>query len=754
MESFAIYLLKSSVWLTGFALVYYIFLRNERFFRLKRVYLISGIIISFLFPLISINYQVEIPDPGINQGSYTTVGNKAYSIVQQEVIDKPFNYHIVLLSLYLSGIFLLSFRAAWYIRTLFKTINKAHISNRGPAKLIRALRFPASFSFFNYVFINPSVGEDEMEEIMNHEIVHVRQKHWVDLILIEILHLVQWINPFVWIYSGFIRLNHEYLADEAALQRTANPDNYKAALVNQLFSAPVFSLSNSFNYSLNKKRFNMMKKIITSPYRKVKILFILPVFAIVFYAFATPEYHYAASADNTMTIQKSPVIIVKNIRGMVLKEDGSPFKGVSILISGTNIGALTDNSGNFTIANVPEDAFIVFSYRGYLTQVLKAEFKSAMNIKMEKDPDYNEINVISYGDGTPVSGSVKIRNASDQSPVKALIVIDGVISNRQTLEGFNPNNIESVTVIKDKTATDKYGEKGKDGVIEITTRKGSPIIVVDDVISTKTRDEVMNEIGNQIATYKSLSVQEATEKYGEKGKYGAMEFITLKRAAELGIKVPFRRRNSDDYPTFQSKSYEYFLEWVAGQIKFPLEATAKGSHGYVHADFTIETDGTISNIKCTSAPDPLLGDAVIKAMQSSPKWEPAKNPEANEPFKWTATIKFELPDKVMIETQPFVVVEQMPVYPGGDSELLKFISENAHYPDSAKVKGIQGRVIVRFVINTKGKTEDVMVIKGVHPLLDAEAARVVNMLTGFKPGYQGGEPVPVWYMVPVTFTLQ
>ena len=106
--------------------------------------------------------------------------------------------------------------------------------------------------------------------------------------------MLQWFNPVIWIYIRFIRQNHEYLADEVALQRTSDPAIYKATLLNQIVGAPVVSLANSFNYSINKKRFYMMKNIISSPYRKMKILFILPVFAIVLYSFAEPEYRYAS----------------------------------------------------------------------------------------------------------------------------------------------------------------------------------------------------------------------------------------------------------------------------------------------------------------------------------------------------------------------------------------------------------------------------------------------------------------------------
>lgn len=106
------------------------------------------------------------------------------------------------------------------------------------------------------------------------------------------------------------------------------------------------------------------------------------------------------------------------------------------------------------------------------------------------------------------------------------------------------------------------------------------------------------------------------------------------------------------------------------------------------------------------------------------------------------------------EEVPFVVVEEMPMFPGGDAALLKYIAENTVYPEVAKENNIQGRVIVRFCVTAKGGVSQVSVLKGVDPELDKEAIRVVNTLPPFKPGKQGGKPVPVWYMVPITFTLK
>ena len=106
------------------------------------------------------------------------------------------------------------------------------------------------------------------------------------------------------------------------------------------------------------------------------------------------------------------------------------------------------------------------------------------------------------------------------------------------------------------------------------------------------------------------------------------------------------------------------------------------------------------------------------------------------------------------EEVPFIVVEEMPMFPGGNDALLKYIGEHTQYPEIAKENNIQGKVIIRFCVTAKGGVSQVSILKGVDPELDKEAIRVVNTLPPFKPGKQGGKPVPVWYMVPIAFTLK
>ena len=106
------------------------------------------------------------------------------------------------------------------------------------------------------------------------------------------------------------------------------------------------------------------------------------------------------------------------------------------------------------------------------------------------------------------------------------------------------------------------------------------------------------------------------------------------------------------------------------------------------------------------------------------------------------------------ETKVFHVVEQMPSFPGGDAELMKFLSTHIKYPVVAEENGIQGRVIATFVVERDGSISDVKVIKSVDPSLDKEAIRVLKSMPKWIPGKQNGSAVRVKYTVPVTFRLQ
>ena len=119
----------------------------------------------------------------------------------------------------------------------------------------------------------------------------------------------------------------------------------------------------------------------------------------------------------------------------------------------------------------------------------------------------------------------------------------------------------------------------------------------------------------------------------------------------------------------------------------------------------------------------------------------------------SVTVKADRSEKET-ERKVFDVVEQMPAYPGGLAELMKYLSMNVHYPEAAEKAGTQGRVLVKFIVEEDGTISDAKVVRKVSDELDAEALRVVSAMPKWTPGRQNGQPVRVNYTMPVTFRLQ
>ncbi len=133
------------------------------------------------------------------------------------------------------------------------------------------------FTIFTRIFIPESLkNHQNLDNVLLHEKAHIRQLHFIDLMLMESTLLLTWFNPFSWLISRMIKENHEHLADRQVLSAGVNPARYRAQLLNHTLGVNVFRLGNQLNHSLTLKRFNMMKKPRKSPMGIIKIAFLIP----------------------------------------------------------------------------------------------------------------------------------------------------------------------------------------------------------------------------------------------------------------------------------------------------------------------------------------------------------------------------------------------------------------------------------------------------------------------------------------------
>ncbi len=181
---------------------------------------------------------------------------------------------------------------------------------------------------------------------------------------------------------------------------------------------------------------------------------------------------------------------------------------------------------------------------------------------------------------------------------------------------------------------------------------------------------------------------------------------------------------------------EKVVEQVKSSVKFTAPVIKKDSE--VKEEDEIKLDEVQKSDKAVGAftveGNDEVGGAVLKAKEDIAAPEPPKH--------------------VVEETKIFTVVEQMPMYPGGDGALMGYLRDNIHYPTVAAENGVQGRVVVGFVVERDGSITDVKILRGVDPSLDREAMRVVKSMPKWTPGKQNGSAVRVKYQVPVSFRLQ
>jgi len=254
-----------------FLVTYDLFLKKETFFHWNRAYLICSSLLSFLLPFIKIeSFQNAVPQeyiillPEIVLTPHKTV----------ETIVPSWNWYVII------GITVSSILFMYKIVQLLKIRFRGNFIKRENYIIIIIPKSTLAFSIFNYVFIGEDIDETKLEDILAHELVHIREKHSLDLLYFELLRILCWFNPLVYIYQKRISELHEYIAD-ATIVKHKNKSDYYEKLLAEVFQVQHFSFTNQFfKHSLIKKRISMLTKQKSREILKLKYLVLIPVVVI------------------------------------------------------------------------------------------------------------------------------------------------------------------------------------------------------------------------------------------------------------------------------------------------------------------------------------------------------------------------------------------------------------------------------------------------------------------------------------------
>lgn len=290
------YLIYSSISLALLLFVYRMFLEKEKRFTFNRVFLLWCLVFSFLIPMIPVGLApLEISWSALFSSGETVPATSYQNLeglsLESEVLATALENNSALISsetlFTIAFLIYVTISALLFIR-LMQIVDRIQLKIRRNSKrymqgcrvvLLKEKVMP--HSFFNTVFLNKKQFESGKipEEVLNHEFTHIRQKHSLDILFVELLKTIFWFNPLLYLYKNAIALNHEYLADEAVLSKGTFIKDYQRMLLRSMEGNTIHRLASSFNFSLTKRRLQMMTQSKTKVKFLIKLAMLAPLFA-------------------------------------------------------------------------------------------------------------------------------------------------------------------------------------------------------------------------------------------------------------------------------------------------------------------------------------------------------------------------------------------------------------------------------------------------------------------------------------------
>ena len=428
--------------------------------------------------------------------------------------------------------------------------------------------------------------EQQDAAILAHERAHIRLRHSWDVLLADLLTALQWFNPAMWMLRADLRAIHEYEADRAVLSQGIDAHQYQYLLITKAAGIGGYSIANGISHSTLKNRINMMLHKPSNPKNSLKLLALLP------------------------------------IAGMVLATNARTVTDVTYVNANNN----AENKTETTVMNAATT----------LTATPNADDKQQ---KKEVIVD-------------PKSG------------IHPLVIVNGTEMPYDKFVSISPNIIKSITVLKNKEALTKYGEKGKDGVILVEiedhpNQKGHEPFVLKGLVIDEEKKPVVGAIVRVKGT-KQGTVTDVDGQYTIEVPDGATievayvgmattTFTTSKAIAESRTTAIVLKKDGSNEPvkyeatltyngTDNDKSYDVVdqmpefpggvgarMQYLAKNVKYPVEAQRKGQQGNVVVKFTVEKDGSITNSHIVRSISPLLDAEALRVINAMPKWIPGRH---------------------------------------------------------------------------------------------------------------------------------
>lgn len=542
MNPIVLYIIKVSGAISLFYICYRYILSTDTYFIRNRFYLVGCILFSIIAPFIKITVKTITIQPFESYSPHLTTN---LPIVETAPAANPLFFVglKILLAIYIAGCAFFLIRLIWAYTSTIRIIINAERKKLYGFILAFTENTHSPFSLLKWLVIPKNrINHPDFENIVQHESIHSRQYHSVDLFLAEIMVAFQWFNPFVWMLKKAIVENHEYIVDKTLLNKGVNAQQYQYSLLSYATDkGGQLTVASHFNSNLLKKRIRMMNKNQSPRWHRIKNFTILIATTIVVLTTVSFETKVIAQSK-----QEEPILIVnhKKVTSSELqKVDPKNIKTITVLkdSSATNLYGKDGKNGVVIV------------------EINDTSIKTGNWIYADHDPDsirFNKIEITGYG---------KPHVIKDTRDKKPLVIVDG---ERVKADDFFGKSweMEKMEMIKGEAAIALYGEEGKNGVFIYTSKKDNneqtpnnhliissndkktPLYVLDGKIISA--EEMGKLKPDAISNINVLKGEKAISEYGKKGKNGVIEIITKNgNLASKPLSVSFSQNPAKDETT-------------------------------------------------------------------------------------------------------------------------------------------------------------------------------------------------------------
>lgn len=674
-----LYVIKAAITLALLYSCFFVFLSKETFHRFNRCMLVGIMLVSLVMPMF--HFTTSHPT-ALNEEAYIVqnyIEHDATPIIVTAQQPQGITWIQALTWIYLAGVTIMLILTLVQVISLIRFISSGvrHTDSQGNTVILHNNDEPP-FSIFRYIVMSVKDYESSRQYILTHEQEHIRLGHTYDLLLLQGMKTLMWFNPFIWFLSRDLKAVHEYEADQAVINHGIDAKSYQQLLVMKVVGNRLQPFTNNLNHGSLKKRIIMMYQKPSNRWLMLKALCAIPVAALTINTFATPiETDPVEDMVKTLETTNVPTIneVKENVLTVVESDDTTPFA----------IHPVKDQYGRI----------VGFSH-----------------------------------EGKPSAG--------DFECTAEYVFINGRQATEAELRNYKTLLANSkFELLKTANGTAKYDYKDKHGIIVIHTQDASaapddknPLVLVNGVeiefpvdIKTITNETIAEALGIQKDDIEGITVlidNAATTIFGERGKNGVVDIKVVKSA--FLNRLPGIQKNEDGTYSINGRKVQKIL--VNGREYYKAV-------GDDQEKLAIE-------------------DAEIPTIQNAIHDDPI-----------------------------FDIVEEPAQYPGGQAALMQYLAQNIRYPKISAENGVQGRVLVQFVIEKDGSLSNFKVVKDAKPVSDGitvnaqdttaegndipkeaygalniEALRVLRGMPNWIPAKQRGQTVRMKYTLPITFRLQ